>query len=158
MPASSEMTTERRPRAADTAVETLVPEPTPDDLDGIVRELSSTWKATITLRRQAKDDVGYREIYVYIDDRPAVVLRANEVATVEVEPGPHRIRATNTLFRKIVECTLAPGEHITYLAANTAGRGTYSFLAVFVGFIGAGPLYLTFEREGAPDTPRHPER
>ena len=64
-----------RPRAADTAVETLVPEPTPDDLDGIVRELSSTWKATITLRRQAKDDVGYREIYVYIDDRPAVVLR-----------------------------------------------------------------------------------
>ncbi len=83
-------------------------------------------------------------------DRPAIVLRHNDTATIEVEPGRHRLRATNTLFRKIVECTLAPSEHVTYLAANTAGRGTYSFLSVFVGFIGAGPLYLTFEREDTP--------
>jgi hypothetical protein len=140
---------ERRTSVADAPVETTTPDPTVADLDGIVNELSSHWAATITLRRQAADDVGYREIYVYIDDRPAVVLRPNDVATVEVEPGRHRLRATNTLFRKIVEITLAPGEHVTYLAANTAGRGTYSFLSVFVGFIGAGPLYLTFERDDA---------
>lgn len=140
---------ERRASATATAVETSAPDPTAADLDGIVDELKGGWAATITLRRQATDDVGYREIYVYIDDRPAIVLRHNEVMTVEVAPGRHRLRATNTLFRKIVECTLAPGEHVTYLAANTAGRGTYSFLAVFVGFIGAGPLYLTFERDDA---------
>ncbi len=140
---------DRRTTVAGTAVETSAPDPTAADLDGIVDELKGDWAATITLRRQATDDVGYREIYVYIDDRPAVVLRHNEVTTLEVEPGRHRLRATNTLFRKIVECTLAPGEHVTYLAANTAGRGTYSFLSVFVGFIGAGPLYLTFERDDA---------
>lgn len=140
---------DRRAALAGTAVETSVPDPTAADLDGIVEELKGGWMATITLRRQASDDVGYREIYVYIDDRPAIVLRHNEVTTIEVEPGLHRLRATNTLFRKVVECTLAPGEHVTYLAANTAGRGTYSFLAVFVGFIGAGPLYLTFERDDA---------
>lgn len=142
---------DRRTGVTGTTVETTptAPTPTAADLDGIVNELASDWAATITLRRQAADDVGYREIYVYIDDRPAVVLRHNDVATVEVEPGRHRLKATNTLFRKVVDCTLAPGEHITYLAANTAGRGTYSFLTFFVGFIGAGPLYLTFERDEA---------
>ena len=26
--------------------------------------------------------------------------------------------------------------------------GTYSMLAFFIGFLGAGPLYLTFKRDG----------
>jgi hypothetical protein len=30
---------------------------------------------------------------------------------------------------------------------NRAGFGTYSVLAFFIGFLGAGPFYLTFERE-----------
>ncbi len=34
------------------------------------------------------------------------------------------------------------------MAINRAGRATYSVLAFFIGFLGAGPFYLTFEREG----------
>ena len=39
------------------------------------------------------------------------------------------------------------GEHARFMAVNRAGWGTYSVLAFFIGFLGAGPLYLTFERE-----------
>jgi len=36
------------------------------------------------------------------------------------------------------------GEQARFVAINRAGWGTYSVL----GWIGAGPLYLTFERAG----------
>jgi hypothetical protein len=32
-------------------------------------------------------------------------------------------------------------------AINRAGWGTYSVWALFIGFLGAGPLYLTLERQ-----------
>jgi hypothetical protein len=39
-----------------------------------------------------------------------------------------------------------PGEHARFHVANRAGWGTYSLM----GWIGAGIIYLTFEREDAP--------
>ena len=77
------------------------------------------------------------------------MLRHGEVITRETTPGAYRLQAHNTLFWKALECTLAAGEHASFIAVNRAGWGTYSVLAFFVGFLGAGPFYLTFEREGA---------
>ena len=37
-------------------VTTAVPEPTQRDLDEIIRGLETPWKATITVKRQSKDD------------------------------------------------------------------------------------------------------
>jgi hypothetical protein len=48
-----------------------------------------------------------------------------------------------------VEFTAAVGEHVSFMAINRPGFGTYSVWAFLVGFLGAGPLYLSFEREGA---------
>lgn len=124
-------------------------EPTARDIDSVVRDLEKSWTATITVRRQAKEDVGFREVYVSLDGESLGILRYGDVITRETTPGTHQLQAHNTLFWKTLECTLAVGEHASFVAVNRAGWGTYSVLAFFIGFLGAGPFYLTFEREGA---------
>ncbi|NOT27162.1 MAG: hypothetical protein HOP16_13770 [Acidobacteria bacterium] len=123
-------------------------EPTVQDIDRFVRSLENAWTATITVRRQSPDDVGYREIFVSLDGESLGVLRHGDTITRETTPGAHRLRAHNTLFWKTLDITLVAGEHARFMAVNRAGWGTYSVLAFFIGFLGAGPLYLTFEQEG----------
>jgi hypothetical protein len=119
-------------------------EPTAEDIGKILDELEKSWAATITVRRKSKQDVGYRDIYVALDGEQIAILHAGDEVTREVKPGPHRLKAHNTLFGKALDVTLAPGEHASFTVINRAGFGTYSVLAFFLG---GGPLYLTFERE-----------
>jgi hypothetical protein len=122
-------------------------DPTPQDIDAIVRDLERAWTARITVRRQSRDDVGYREIYVSLDGERIGILQHGDEITRETTPGRHKLQAHNTLFWKTLEFTLMVGEHASFIAINRAGFGTYSVLAFFIGFLGAGPFYLTFERE-----------
>jgi len=119
-------------------------EPTAEDIGKIVDELERSWAAVVTVRRQSKEDVGYRDIYVDLDGEQIAILHAGDEVTREVKPGHHRLKAHNTLFRKSLDMNLAPGEHATFNVINKAGFGTYSVLAFFLG---GGPLYLTKERE-----------
>lgn len=122
-------------------------EPTTKDLNDVIRDLEKSWTATITVRRQSKEDVGYREIFISLDGKSLGVLKHGDIITRETTPGVHRLRAHNTLFWKTLEVTLAVGEHARFMAANRAGWGTYSVWAFWIGFLGAGPVYLTLERE-----------
>ena len=122
-------------------------EPSEKDIDDIVHDLEKAWTATITVRRQSKEDVGYRAIYVSLDGVSLGLLQHGAAITRETTPGSHRLKAHNTLFWKTLEFTLAVDEHARFIAINRAGFGTYSVLAFFMGFLGAGPFYLTFERE-----------
>jgi hypothetical protein len=131
-------------------VTTAVPEPTVEDLDGLIRELKHSWTSTITIRRQSKDDCGYREIFLSVDDEFIGYLSHGDTITREIAPGTHRLKAHNTLFRKQVDVTLQVGENAAFATANREGFGTYSIWAFLIGFLGAGPLYLTLEREGTP--------
>jgi hypothetical protein len=131
-------------------VTTAVPEPSVEDLDGIIRELRQSWRSAITIRRQAKDDCGYREIFLSLDGEFIGYLSHGDAITREIAPGAHRLQAHNTLFRKQLDVTLQVGEHASFTTANREGFGTYSVWAFLIGFLGAGPLYLTLEREGAP--------
>ena len=124
-------------------------EPTTQDVDDVVRRLEKSWTATIIVRRQSPDDVGYREVFVSLDGETLGILQHGEVITRETTPGAHRLQAHNTLFWKTLEFTLAVGEQASFIAVNRAGWGTYAVLAFFIGFLGAGPFYLTLEREGA---------
>ena len=119
-------------------------EPTIEDIGKYVEELEKSWAATITVRRNSKEDVGYRDIYIDLDGEQIAILHAGDEVSRDVKPGSHRLRAHNTLFRKTLDVTLAPGEHATFRVVNKAGFGTYS---VFAFFLGGGPLYLTLERE-----------
>ena len=123
---------------------TTTSEPTAEDIGRVLEELERSWTATITVRRQSKQDVGYRDIYVDLDGEQIAILHAGDEVSREVKPGRHRLSAHNTLFRKTLDVTLTPGEHATFSVINKAGFGTYS---VFAFFLGGGPLYLTLERE-----------
>jgi len=99
--------------------------------------------ARITIGRQSPQDAGYREIFVSIDGEQVAMLEYGDVYTAEIKPGPHRLRAHNTLFWKTRQIVLRPGEHAKFTAINRTG--TISFGLLFM--LGAFPLYLTFERE-----------
>ena len=101
-------------------------EPTPHDLDEVIRGLQTTWTSTITVRRQSKEDVGYREIILLLDGDPLGLLQHGDTLTREIRPGTHRLQAHNTLFKKSLEFTLGVGEHASFRAVNRAGWGTYS--------------------------------
>ena len=125
-----------------------VPEPAAEEIDRIISGLEASWTSTITVRRQAPNDVGYREIYVSLDgEKPERLLNYGETLTLDVKPGPHRVTAHNTLFIKTIDFTVNVGEHATLTAINRAGFGTYSALAFLFGFLGAGPFYLTLVKE-----------
>jgi hypothetical protein len=70
--------------------------------------------------------------------------------TREITPGAHEQKVHNTLFRRASEFTVGVGEHARFQAVNRSGIGTYSVLALLVGFLGAGPIYLTLTRESDP--------
>jgi hypothetical protein len=122
------------------------------DLDNVVKELERSWTATLTVRRQAPEDIGYREIYVSLDGESIGMLRHGQSLTREIQPGPHELKAHNTLFRRSLPFTVNVGDHARFLAVNRSGWGTYSALALLVGFLGAGPVYLDLKRE--PDEPQ----
>ena len=125
--------------------------PTPDvrernerlDRDFYVEEGLLGGDSRITIRRDSPEDAGFREIFVSLDGKQLVMLRAGESFTTEVVPGRHRLRAHNTLFWKTHELVLKPGEHARFTAINRAGWATFGLLF----FLGAMPIYLTFERE-----------
>ena len=102
--------------------------------------------ACITVTRQSPEDVGFREVFLSVDGKDVGILRYGEAITHELAAGPHKIQAHNTLFWKTREVVLQPGEHVRFRAINRAGWGTFGFMV----FLGASPVYLTFEREQDP--------
>lgn len=144
------MTSRRPTNAVD-----LLTEPTAADLDRLMQSFERGWTATLTVRRQLPDDVGYREVYVRLDGRKVAMLSYGAVLTEDIEPGRHVLQVDNTLFKKTIEFTAGVGEHVAFSTANRAGWGTYSAWALLLGFLGAGPFYITLERDAAPDDGPH---
>jgi hypothetical protein len=99
--------------------------------------------ARITICRESPQDAGYREIFVSIDGEQVAILEYGDAYTAEIKPGPHRLRAHNTLFWKTHHIVLRPGEHAKFIAINRTGSISFGLLFM----LGAFPLYLTFERE-----------
>jgi hypothetical protein len=119
------------------------PQPTAADLSGLIHQLESSLVARISVRRQSKDDLGWRQIYVSLDDERIAVLAMGEEVTREVRPGRHRLRVHNTLFWRTCDFEVSMGEHVSFSAINRAGPGTWSIAF----FIGTNPIYLTLARD-----------
>jgi hypothetical protein len=98
--------------------------------------------ARLTVERTSKADVRQRQIVLSLDGNPFATLLYGESATREITPGPHRLRAYNTLVWKTVAFEIAAGETLRFAAVNRAGPGTMAL----IGLLGVGPLYVTLER------------
>jgi len=99
--------------------------------------------ARITVERTSPKDVKQRQVIVKLDGERFATLLHGESATREVPPGPHRLKFDNTWAWKNIDFTLGENEHATFKAVNRAGKLTWWL----VGLLGAGPMYLTIERE-----------
>ena len=100
--------------------------------------------ASVTVTRNSKNDFQQRQLIVYLDDERLGDLMFGETMSRDIEPGPHRLRVSNTLVWKTVNFDVKPGEQVRFEAINRAGRLTYPMLLI----LGAGPLYLTLRRVG----------
>lgn len=98
--------------------------------------------ASVTTTRTSQEDVGTRQLIVFIDGERVATLLWGDSFTYELQPGPHRLRISNTLVWKTAEFTLAPGEQAIFEAVNRMGFGG----AVMTMLVGAGPLYVTLRR------------
>ena len=98
--------------------------------------------ATLTVTRNAPNDVRVRQIYISVDGTSVAELLYGQSFTTDLTPGSHRLRANNTLVWKTVDIDLEPGEHARFNVVNRPGFGTYTMLTL----LGGGPIYLTFER------------
>lgn len=80
--------------------------------------------ATLTITRDAPDDVQDRIVMLWVDDEPWPRLRYGQTLTRAIPHGRHRVRAHNTLLGTIVEFDAAPGEHVQLRCSNTLARGS----------------------------------
>lgn len=106
------------------------------------RQVYDMKPAILTVTRSDPGDVQQRQVIVTLDGEPIGQLLYGQTLTHEVQPGPHRLRISNTLFWKTIALVAKPAEEIRFEVVNRAGRLTYPLMVV----MGAGPLYLTVRR------------
>lgn len=102
----------------------------------------AVFPASVTITRTSQEDFKSRQLIVWIDGDRVCDLLFGDSVTRELEPGPHRIRVSNTLVWKTIHFTLTPGERAFYEAINRPGWGSLPLLLV----LGAGPLFVKIRR------------
>src|SRR5690348_1096968 len=80
--------------------------------------------ASITVTRTSEEDFKQRQLIVYLDEQKLATLMWGDSVTRDVEPGPHRLRVSNTLVWKTVEFTTQAGEQVFFEVVNRAGFAT----------------------------------
>jgi hypothetical protein len=98
--------------------------------------------ASVTVTRTSQQDFKSRQLIVWIDGERVADLLWGDSITRLVEPGPHRIRVSNTLVWKTVEFTVHPAEQAYFEAINRPGWGSLPMLVV----LGVGPLFVRLQR------------
>ena len=113
-----------------------------DDSTVDFKTLEEQFPASVTITRTSEQDYKSRQLNVSIDGSPVATLLWGDSCSVELAPGPHRLRVSNTLVWKTVEFLVRPGEQVFFDAINRVGPGSVLCLLV----LGAGPLYVTINR------------
>jgi hypothetical protein len=109
------------------------------------RAYDEIFPASITITRTSERDFKSRQLIVWIDGERVATLLWGDSVTRDLQPGPHRIRVSNTLVWKTIDCTLASGQQAYFEAVNRTGAGTIAMMMVF----GVAPLYITITRMDA---------
>ena len=98
--------------------------------------------ASVTIVRNSHEDFKQRQLVVWLDGEKLGDLMFGETFSRDVQPGPHKLRVSNTLVWKTVAFEVKPGEQVRFEAINRPGRVTYTMLVM----LGVGPLYVTLRR------------
>ena len=93
--------------------------------------------ARLTIVRNHPEDIQDRPVFLWIDgEKWDGVLRYGKTFERELPPGPHKIKASNTLFSTTVEFDAAPGETVSYRCENgLTGGGMVMVLMMGVAYL-----------------------
>ena len=105
--------------------------------------------ATLTISRSHPHDVQDRVVNLWLDGEPIGKLKYGTTVARAIAPGPHTLKAHNTLFGKTVTFDAAPGEDIHYKCQNGLTGGGI----VMVLMLGVAYLRVTLERDDTPPPP-----
>lgn len=105
--------------------------------------MSDSPSATLTITRNAADDVQDRWVRIYLDDGPEHILRFGETLALPINPGPHRLKAHNTLSMHTIELHADPGQDLRVKCFNRFSRGS----AIMLLTIGFGYISVRLEVE-----------
>ncbi len=98
--------------------------------------------ASVTITRTSEEDFKSRQLIVWIDGERVTDLLFGDSVTRPLEPGPHRIRISNTLVWKTVHFCVSPNEQVFFEAINRPGWVSLPLLLL----LGAGPLFVKIRR------------
>jgi len=104
--------------------------------------LEGAFPASVTVTRTSQEDFKSRQLILWIDGERIGDLLFGDSVTRGLEPGPHRLRVSNTLVWKTVLFDVKPGEQVYFEAINRPGWGSWPMLML----LGVGPLFVTLRR------------
>jgi hypothetical protein len=107
------------------------------------RATSKINNAQLTVTRNGSSDFQDRQVYLYVDGELWGKVKYGRPVTREVPPGPHKIRAFNTLFSHTIDIDAKPGEHVKLKCTNALGRGGWMMMVVWQ----VAALRVRLERE-----------
>jgi hypothetical protein len=113
----------------------------PDNTSG--RSISKINSATLTVARNSAGDFQDRQVFLYVDGELWGKVKYGRPMTREIPPGPHKVRAFNTLFSHTIDVNVVPGEHVKLICSNGLPRAG---LLMFI-FFHCTALRVKLERE-----------
>jgi len=88
-----------------------------DDLTGRAED-RDFFPATVTVTRTSEADFKSRQLIVWIDGARVATLMWGDSVTMELPPGRHSVRVSNTLVWKTIDFDLQTGEQVFFEAIN----------------------------------------
>jgi hypothetical protein len=100
--------------------------------------------AQLTISRNTAGDFQDRQVYLWVDGESWGKIKYGRTITREISPGPHVIRANNTLVNHTLTVAVLPGEHVRVRCHNGMPRAGWLMMM----FLHVTYLLVRLEREG----------
>lgn len=84
----------------------------------------------IVVSRTSDNDIKIREIEMRLDGKFVRLLRYGHAYDFNLEPGKHRLTATNRLFSRTIEFTVEPGDTAWFMATGIPLEGAWHILTL----------------------------
>ena len=95
----------------------------------------------LTIHRTSDEDCRDRQVIFSLDGARIAELLYGQTVTLDIPPGPHRLRANNTLVWRTVEFVAPAGTHVHFTCINWAP----SWMYFMIGLVGVAPLFVTLK-------------
>ena len=95
------------------------------------KRVSKINKAQLTVTRNNASDFQDRQVFLYVDGELWGKVKYGRPLSREIPPGPHKVRAFNTLFSDTIEIDARPGEHVKLKCSNSLGRGGWIMMVIW---------------------------